>query len=164
MTGPAAEAPIITIGADAYEIRHRGPLALLRAVRDVVAAHPERLDMSTWGHVTGTGNADGQACHTTYCVAGWAVVLTPRYRLHWDHSVLLDVTTASGEHQHVQRAARNLLGLGDGVARELFLDTEDDEVLPFLDALIRLGEAGENLRELAPRDVWDEIWRWADRA
>lgn len=159
MSGPA-----LTLGDTGYVIKDRTPLELLRAIRDIVMADPDHLDMGSWGRVIRTGNAAGQACRTTYCVAGWAIVLTPRYRLHWDHGVLLNVTTPAGGLQHVQQAATALLGLGDDVARELFLSTENDEALPFLDALIRLGEAGEDLRGLTCRVVWDEIWRWMDRA
>lgn len=59
----------------------------LRAVADIIEAHPERHDQRNWSTVQGAtprtlqGRVglveDETQCGTTCCAAGWAVVLTP---------------------------------------------------------------------------------------
>jgi hypothetical protein len=64
----------------------RNPTARLRAVADIIEQHPEKHDQNSftsedapwYSTYEAAGSASEVRCGTTACVAGWAVLLTPK--------------------------------------------------------------------------------------
>jgi len=113
--------------------------ARLRAVADLIEAHPERWDQELWTGEKKAGPLDevgrGGDCGTTACVAGWAVRLTPT-------GTIPPETEAEWEE-----AGRDALGLSDDLAWVLFDADFAPESMPGVLRLIAtIPEGGRTLR------------------
>lgn len=88
---------------------------LLMQVCDRIAKHPEGFDMDYWGHKT--------ECGTTFCIAGWALVLSgqqpARYLVNYLGGMTVQNFGASGEQPGVEASA--LLRLTECEGNKLFL-------------------------------------------
>ena len=110
-------------------------LDLMRAVREQITKHPETHDQTSWGERT--------KCGTTHCIAGWACALNGD-TIQWepDESVgesASSVTTKDGQLP-IDDRARELLGLDDFEASDLFYAFTRTHALARLGALIEKGE------------------------
>lgn len=81
--------------------------ALLREVMAFIKIHPERWNQQRWSQRT--------ECGTTYCLAGWTVLLG--FDADWSQHHDFDSYQAE---DLVYDMARDLLGLTEGQAYELF--------------------------------------------
>jgi len=115
---------------------------LMLAVRDQVTMHPETHDQFMWARKT--------ECGTTYCIAGWAAVLSGQ-QLLWERAdkgayeeAFWIQATPSAEpaaRRFISGFARDALGLTPYEAAKLFAsDLSEDEALAVLDALIEKGK------------------------
>ncbi|AZM51806.1 hypothetical protein DMA15_03740 [Streptomyces sp. WAC 01529] len=109
---------------------------LLIKIRDKIREHPEQHDQAHWARRT--------SCGTTYCIAGWAAVLSGA-RLDWsDHwtdqyegGARADTVNSGAET--IDDYAQRVLGL-DNEQCALF-DTDNGGALTRLDELIVEGGA-----------------------
>lgn len=96
---------------------------LAQKILDQITAHPETHSQDTWR------SEDGE-CGTTYCIAGWAVALNAELGeplLSGDAVTRARLARELGTPvTHWGALGRELLGLDDEVAEDLFFsDTED---------------------------------------
>lgn len=83
-------------------------IPLLRKVLEQIDAHPELHDQ---GSFDATAYDDrSNACGTSHCVAGWAIVLSDGYRYDPKRQQFLD---AAGEVIYAEGVAEQLLGITD---------------------------------------------------
>lgn len=132
---------------------------LARKVRDQIADHPETYDQSTWAMETD--------CGTTYCVAGWALALSPGWTIQFRGHGVTHVRRPNGMLTYIADAAAQLLGinayidpitggswdpllLSEGRASNSDLFDADNTREGVLAALDRIITAGELERETAP--------------
>lgn len=113
----------------------------LTQLRDFMAAHPDQIDMGSWV----------SECGTSACAAGWAVKLdgidlppTPPRA----NSLVIDEATRTArwttydnarmepEEVNIEIYARDLLGLAEYDAEDLFYNTLDYHVVDKLTKLI----------------------------
>jgi len=115
---------------------------LMLAVRDQVTMHPETHDQFMWARKT--------ECGTTYCIAGWAAVLSGQ-QLLWELAgeagdeeagwIRIIGPRGPTAGRSISTFARDELGLTPYEAGELFAsDLSEDEALAKLDALIEKGK------------------------
>ena len=119
-----------------------------RKVLDHVTAHRDQFDMMTWGE----GN---EACGTTACLAGWAMLLSG-YRIRdWDTFVRPDGSFVPRGHRGTEGAV--LLELSEAERYgsigqyTLFGEPDEDRAIERLRVLVEAAE-GERL---APEDRKD---------
>lgn len=107
--------------------------ALLREILTFIELHPERWDQGSWW--------DTGACGTTGCLAGWTVVLAdPLFGP--DQAWAFDPLSCD-----IDFRARNLLGLSEEQAHELFFFTQVYD------------EDGNPLRRPTFRDMCERVER-----
>lgn len=106
----------------------RRPNAVLAyEVLDLIKANPEHLDMNDWAkssHRTVITLATVTECGTTACFAGWTVLAagdTIDACRSW-------VVSPEGHWSVISDRARDLLGLDDETACDLFMETNVDLV------------------------------------
>jgi hypothetical protein len=108
---------------------------LLLEIREQIASHPETHDQSTWASRTD--------CGTTYCIAGWAAMLTGA-QINWyayefgptgEGAITVN---ADSYTETVEGYAARVMGL-DGDQCELFVMNNDDALVR-LDQLIEEGK------------------------
>lgn len=130
----------------------------LLAVADIIDLNPERWDQSCWidtGDMAIPGGVYGRGmeCGTTACIAGWAVILTPRptdapmgYDWYW--------------------AGAQALGLDVDFAEYLFratLPLDHTEVADVLRRLAKLDEGertGDRIAEVLTPEQHTAISNW----
>ncbi|MFE0101205.1 hypothetical protein [Streptomyces sp. NPDC059009] len=78
---------------------------LLVKIRDMIREHPEQHDQDHWAKRT--------SCGTTYCIAGWAAVLTGA-QLDWIpvHGGW-SANTIDNEDEYIEICAQRVMGLSD---------------------------------------------------
>lgn len=106
----------------------------LTMIRDYITAHPEQLDMNTWGRKT--------LCGTVACVAGHALIMfgsADGLTVQWDNEFMDSVFHDNGIHYPIEIAAEMVLGLSIRESGELFRVSPKRSVLDDLDALIAKG-------------------------
>ena len=111
---------------------------LMLRIREQITSEPKTHDQSAWAART--------ECGTTYCIAGWAVVLSGQ-ELDWSHRGSSTAWTA--DDRHISWVARELLGLDDAAGDMLF-HCNNDAALDRLDQLI---EAGKNGTRVPPYEL-----------
>ena len=92
----------------------------LEAVLDYIRQHPEEHDQGTW--------AETNACGTTLCFAGTAVVLAG-YRVAWkewdtEAYLCLPPGDEADEFERIDEVAKRILDLDDYQAKRLLLNSE----------------------------------------
>lgn len=92
-------------------------IGLMKRVLDQIETHPETHDQSRWVNT----------CRTMACVAGWASILSgdeiiPNY-VDGDYRVWVD-----RRFVEISDRARQLLGLSEDEATDLFFSSEEDAV------------------------------------
>ena len=107
-------------------------IELMQQVINQIEAHPKEWDQGTWGRKS--------ACGTTMCFAGWAAHLSG-FKLVWAQRVtdpFADALAveADGNRRDIFDAARDLLGLNEAQAKELFFSSEHD-TLPIARNMIK---------------------------
>lgn len=111
-----------------------------RKVLDHVTAHRDQFDMRKWGE----GN---EACGTTACLAGWAMLLSGYSLRDWDIFVRPDGSFVPRGYRNDEGAA--LLELseaeryGDVGQHTLFGEPDDDKAIERFRALLEAAEAGQ---------------------
>lgn len=103
---------------------------LMLRIREQITSEPKTHDQSAWAART--------ECGTTYCIAGWAVVLSGQ-ELDWDGADLATPFTA--DDRYIPQVARELLGLDPWSADRLFF-CDSGTALHRLDQLIEAGKNG----------------------
>ncbi|MEU6674817.1 hypothetical protein [Streptomyces sp. NPDC046925] len=108
---------------------------LLIEIREQITAHPETHDQLSWGRKSD--------CGTTYCIAGWAAVLTDASFI-WSHDDDEDdkIATLIDDHEAPDQYAARVMGLEYDDAARLFYTLENEAALSRLDALIEKGKNG----------------------
>ncbi|MFC5799147.1 hypothetical protein [Streptomyces formicae] len=111
---------------------------LMLAVREQITSHPETHRQVMWGRRT--------ECGTTYCIAGWAAVLSGQ-KLLWEGYAGASTETwwlddgRGNVLTTIESYAREALGLSDEEAGDLFaFDLPEPKALQRLDALIEKGK------------------------
>lgn len=88
---------------------------LLRKTLEYITAHPEEWDQAYWG----TRVINDNACNTSHCLAGHAVVLNGDQVL-WSGDDDTEFANFIASGQLIQVRAEHLLGLAPPEARALF--------------------------------------------
>jgi hypothetical protein len=114
---------------------------LMLAVREQITSHPETHDQTMWGRKT--------ECGTTYCIAGWAAVLSGAEPL-WDIDIDDTEEAATALHagrgdkpyqRSIRTIAEEALGISYQEAGRLFPGAlSRAEALANLDELIEKGK------------------------
>lgn len=100
---------------------------LMLQVRNAIRMEPERHNQDEWGSHP---EADPSECGTTYCIAGWAVVLATGKSLK-EGCAKYDETPGFSDV-----VAAQLLGLDSDEANEIFFCLDNKLALERFDALI----------------------------
>lgn len=103
---------------------------LLVKVRQKIREHPDQHDQQHWARRT--------PCGTTYCIAGWAAMLSGA-QLDWMEGVTdrAYADTVNGEAESIEAYAQRALGLSD---LECGIFDASAYALAMLDTLIEKGE------------------------
>jgi hypothetical protein len=115
-------------------------LPLAEAVLEQITTHPETHDQGNFG-------VRRPDCGTTYCIAGWAIALSPDVDHGWrpgpsgtfDEMAMvefLDRRRLPGWRSAPFEAGRELLGLSERAADWLFLECDETEAVDYLRELI----------------------------
>jgi hypothetical protein len=118
---------------------------LMLAIREQITTHPETHSQHLWARRT--------ECGTTYCIAGWAAVLSG-YSINWLLADHVDGEEISGQVVPVEDggadliadAAQELLGLAYEERDGLFYEFSNPEALAVLDRMIEAGKNGERVQ------------------
>lgn len=108
---------------------------LLLKIYDKVSAEPEAWDQGNWGQQT--------ECGTTYCIAGWACVLSG---LDVQFTCAPGIAAVRAGGLPVAFRAADLLNLDEYQAYDLFYDTGND-----------LAEFAEKIQRFTGIDVDDRV-------
>jgi hypothetical protein len=113
---------------------------LMLAVREHIQANPESHDQAYW--------AQRKGCGTTYCIAGWAALLSG-HRAEWlgDEEVITLYLEGDGPpiDRQIPGVARQALGLNRAEGLHLFMENDNDAALALLDRMIEAGKNGERV-------------------
>jgi hypothetical protein len=107
-------------------------LDLLKEIHQKITTTPEGWDQEVW--------AAQRECGTSYCIAGWACVLSG-YKVNFENAEPdfyggREVTTLDNG-EYIDAKASELLGLDDWQANVLFYSTSNPVALERLEAMIK---------------------------
>lgn len=118
---------------DDVDLERRPNAALAYEILDLIKANPEHLNMSNWAISSRRGVitlATVTECGTTACFAGWTVLVAGE-AIDMDWLRLVDWSGALSQRGgSISDRARDLLGLSDEDAHDLFLGTDDADLEP----------------------------------